>query len=153
MVAGLHKVGYFGFGDDHAYWSAGTGDLGDGHDVGSDVEVLIAEPFAGAAYAGLDFVADEKAVSFRAEFSELLHVFLRRDIDAAFALDGLKDHCYGLIIDGFFHGLDVVVMDVGEARDQGSEGSLVLFLGGGGQRAKGPAMERICGGDEFVFGF
>ena len=117
MVAGLHKVGYFGFGDDHAYWSARTGDLGNGHDVGSDVEVLIAEPFSGAAYAGLDFVADEKAVPFRAEFSELLHVFLRRDIDAAFALNGFEDNCYGLVIDRFFHSLDVVVRDVGEAGD------------------------------------
>lgn len=153
MVAGLHEVGYFWLGNDHADGSAGTGDLGDSHDVGSNVEILIAEPFAGAAYAGLDFVADEKAVSFRAEFSELLHVFLRRDVDAAFALNGLKDHCYGLIVYGLFHGSDVIVWNVGETGNQGSEGSLVLFLGGGGEGAEGPAMERICGGDEFILCF
>ena len=117
MVAGLHKVGYFGLGDDHTDGSAGTGDLGDGHDVGSDVEVLVAEPGAGAAYAGLNFIANEKAASFRAEFSEVLHVFFRRDVDAAFALDGLEDHRYGFIVYGLFHGSDVIVRNVGEAGD------------------------------------
>ena len=101
----------------------------------------------------MDFVADEETVSLRAEFSEVLHVFFRRDVDAAFALDGLEDHRYGLVIYGLFHGSDVIIWNVGEAGNQGSEGSLVLFLGGGGKGAEGPAMERICGGDEFVFGF
>ena len=117
MVAGLHKVGYFGFGDDHANRSAGAGDLGDGHDVRSYVEVLITEPGAGAAYAGLDFVADEETASVGAKLPELGHVLFRRDVDAAFALDGLKDHRYGLVVYGLFHGSDVIVWNVGETGD------------------------------------
>ena len=66
--------------------------LGAGHDVGRDAPLLDAEPLAaGAAPAGLHFVADEDAAVIAHDLLDDLEVFLGRRDEAADALDRLGD--------------------------------------------------------------
>ena len=63
-----------------------------GHQVGHDAFVIRREPPAGAAEAGLDLVEDQEDAVVIAESADRRPVPMRRDHDAAVALDGFGDH-------------------------------------------------------------
>ena len=65
--------------------------LGDRDDVGHCVEVLKAEPLAGASEAALDLVGDEEGSGGVAELAGGGEELGRDGVDASFALDGLDE--------------------------------------------------------------
>ena len=69
----------------------GVDALGEGDDVGDDVEVLEGEPPAGAAEAGHHLVGDEDDVVGVGERPHALHVLRARDHDARGAGDRFED--------------------------------------------------------------
>ncbi len=126
--------------------------LGHGNAVGPDAVVLEAEPFAGAADAGLHFVEEEQDFLFVAERAQAGHEFGGGGHDAAFALDGLAQDGDGGGGEGGADGVEVVELGVGEAGHEGLEALLVLGLARGGHGGEGAAMERVLHGDDFVAG-
>ncbi len=70
---------------------AGGDAFGDGDDVGGDAVVLVAEPLAGAAHAGLDLVEDQQSADLVGLLAQALHELLRRHDEAALALDRLDE--------------------------------------------------------------
>ncbi len=57
---------------------------------GEDAVVLVGEPFSCATHAALDLVGEEKGAGRVAQGSGFPEKFLRKRVDAAFALDGLE---------------------------------------------------------------
>ena len=79
------------FSAEHDAHGDAVGDgLGEGGDVGQDAEVLVRTPFAGAAHAGLDFVADEERAGGVAEVASGLQELGGDEVNAAFALEDFK---------------------------------------------------------------
>src|SRR5579863_3350188 len=78
-------------------------DRGDGHssaerfrrgdEIRLQAEMLGSEPLAGTRESGLDFVRDEKDAVLAADGLEKLEIITRRNDEAAFAKNGLGDHC------------------------------------------------------------
>ena len=79
------------FGAEHgAHGDAAGEGLGEGGDVGLDAVVLVGEPLAGAADAGLDLVGEQQGAGGVAEVARGLEELLGDGVDAAFALDGFE---------------------------------------------------------------
>ena len=92
MVSALHGVGHFRARDGEADGRAVAEAFGAGDDVGRDALLLDAEPLAaGAAPAGLHFIADEDAAVVAHDLVDDLEIFLGRRDESADALDGLGD--------------------------------------------------------------
>ena len=105
--------------------------LGDGHDVRLDAVVLVAEPLAGAAHAGLDLVDDEAGADLVGDGAQVAHELGGRHDEAALALDGLDDD-----------GGDVVAVDLGAQH----AADVVERVGGrvlAGRRAERIAVARV----------
>jgi len=72
-------VRYLRRGDCSGQWDIAAGEaFADCHDIRRDVEMLAAEPTAGLAEAGLDFVEDEDDAVCVAQFAHSLHIPVRR---------------------------------------------------------------------------
>ena len=122
------------------------------------------EELAGAAEARLDFVGDQQDAVVVAELAQAHHEFLRRDVEAAFALHRLDDDggdARGLHIgleqplDGMHRVLhrDALVRDreghMPDARRHGAELGLVgKHLAGERHAQQGAAMEAAVEGDD-----
>lgn len=157
VVAGFDVGAYRGAGDEGgADGDAVAEGFGGGEDVWVgggvvSVEVVAVGPeFAGAGEAALDFVEDEQSGVAVAVIAEGVEEFRGGDVDAAFALDGLDDHAAGLRGDEAGEGFDVVEMAVLEAGEHGAEGSLVFFVGSGGEGAVGAAVKTVVEGENFT---
>ncbi len=68
-------------------------------DVGLDPVMLIGEPLARPAHAGLDLVEDEQDAALVAELAEPFEIAGRRQVDPALALDRLDQDGRGLVVD------------------------------------------------------
>jgi len=103
--------------------------------------MLVGEPLAGPAQAGLDLVEDQQHAAVVAEPADAFEVPRRREVDPPFPLDRLEHDGGGPVVEGVGQGPEVVVRDVGEAGDQRLEAGVILGLGRGGERGVGPAVE------------
>lgn len=149
--AGAEAGGDFVFADEAATGDAAGDPFGEGHDIGLDAEVLVAEPGAEASAAGLDFVEDEDEAMFIGEVTEALEEAIGGDVDAAFALDGFDEEGAGFVVDEVGDGLEVAVGGVLEAGDEGADAFMIFWLGGGGHGAVGASVEAFVEGDDLVF--
>ena len=95
----LEHLGDLGLGDHHARRDAAGEGLGAGQDVGLDAVVLVGEPLAGAAHAGLDLVEDQQHAALVAQLAQPGEVIRRRDVDAALALDRLDQDRGRLVVE------------------------------------------------------
>src|SRR5690606_23171759 len=68
--------------------------------------------------------------------------------DAAFALDRLDEEAGSVWADRSLRGLEVVELDVAEARQQRLEALVHLLLARGADRRQGPPMEGVVEGDQ-----
>ena len=119
---------------------AGQG-LGAGQDVGHDAFVLVREPFAGTAHAGLDLVEDQEHAAPVAQPPQPREIAGRRDVDPPLALDRLDQNRGRLVVEHRGDRLEVVVRNIDEAGNHRLEPDVVLGLGGGRQCGVGPAVE------------
>ena len=115
--------------------------LGAGQDVGLDAVMLVGEPLAGPAQAGLDLVEDQQDAPLVAEPADPFEVAGSREVDPPFALDRLDHDGGGLVVERGGQGLQVVVRDVREAGDHRLEAGVILGLGRGREGGVGPAVE------------
>ncbi len=126
--------------------------LGNGDDVRLRVEVLEAEPLAGASEAALDLVGDEEGAGGVAELAGGLEELGGDGVDAALALDGLDedgaDVGSGAGAEFGAEVFDVVEADEVDVGHDGREGGAVGKLLGGGDRAHGAAVEAVLEGKE-----
>ncbi len=90
VVAGLEGGGHLGLGPAGADRHAVAERLGHRDDVGHDAEVLVREPRAGAAEAGLDLVDHEQDPALVAEPADALEVLGGGRVHAALALHRLE---------------------------------------------------------------
>ncbi len=156
--AGLEERGEAGFGEHAGDGDAAAERFAEGHDVGDDppavavVVELVSEVGAGTSAAGPDFIEDEGEVVLIAEGANAGEEVGIGDVDAALALDGFDEYGAGLGIDGVLESGEVVVGDVGEAGDEGSESCLIVGGGGGGKGAEGSSVETFEEGDDFEWG-
>ena len=124
--------------------------LGERHDVGRDAEVLIGEPLAGPAAAGLHFVEDQQQVVLVGQLAQLGEEAVGRDADAAFALNRLDQDRRRFVVDQRGHGAEVAIRCVAEAGQQRADAFVVLRLGRGAGGAVGAAVEAALEGDDLV---
>ena len=137
------------FGAEHrAHGDAAGEGLGEGGDVGLDAVVLVGEPLAGAAHAGLDLVGEQQRSGGVAEVACCGEELLRDGTDAAFALDGFDAD--GADVGGEFGAQigDVVEADELDAGHDGREGLAVLRLVRGRDGAQGAAVEAVLEREE-----
>ena len=102
---------------------------------GSTLPVLIGEPRAGAAHAGLHFVEDQQQLVLVGQLAQPFEVAGRRQVDAAFALDRLDQDGAGLVVDQLGDRVEIAERGVAEARQQRLEALVILRLAGGAERA------------------
>ena len=100
----------------HARGDAARQRLGARQDVGRDARVLVGEPLARAAHAGLDLVEDQEHAAAIAELAQAREVVGRRDVDPALALDRLDQDRGRLVVEHLGDRVEVVVGHVREAR-------------------------------------
>jgi hypothetical protein len=138
--------------------------LGRRHQVRLHAIMLHGEELAGAAEAGLDFIGDEQDAVLVAERAQLHHQFLRRDVEAAFALHGLDDdggHALRLhvtleqqldAVDRVFHRDALVGDGEGHMPDAGRHGAELGLVGhdlaGERHAQQRAAMEAAVEGDD-----
>lgn len=144
------EFGDVGFGAHDANGQSAAYAFTEGHDVGSDVPELVAEDATGAGATGPDLVGDEQEVVGVAEFAEFGEVVGVWDVDPAFALDRFDDDGDGVVVNGGFDSVDVVVGDVGEAGEEGFEALTYGELPSGSHGGEGATVETEGGGDDFV---
>ncbi len=113
-------------------------------------EALMGPQLACAREPALDFVVDEDGADLVAAVPERLEERRRRDVDAAFALDGLDDDAAGALRDQGVDAGFVVVGAVEEAGDHGAEGFLVFGVRGRGQAAHCAPVEGVVEADDLV---
>ena len=120
-------------GDDGSGGDVACGEgFGEGDDVGLEVPVFEGEPFACAAEAGLDFVADEECAVVVAEGLCGWVVVVGGVVDA-FALDEFEDEGGDVAFFEFgFEGLEVAEGDVGDVGEEGAEAFVEEGVGGDG---------------------
>jgi len=110
--------------------------------------MLIAEPLAGAADAGLDLIEEKQDFPFVAKGAQAGHEIGRGGNNPALALHGLAQNGDGGGRERRAHGIEVVELRQGEAGHEGLKSLLVLGLAGGGHGGEGPAVERVLHGDD-----
>ncbi len=136
------------FGAEHGTHGDAAGErLGQRGDVGPDAVVLVGEPLAGAAEAGLNLIDEQESAGGVAEGAARGEELLADRVDATLALDGLDaDGAEFAAVAGgelLLEVVDVVEGDELDAGDQGIEGLAVLGFVGGRDRAHGAAMEAM----------
>ena len=129
---------------------AGRQRLGDENDVGLTRELLISEVAAGAAEAALNFVGDEERAVFGSKSAGSVPEILGDGIDAAFALNGLKEDGTDSIVEFRFEVVDIIEADEIDARDKRREGESVFFGGSGADGAVSAAMKGISEREDAV---
>ena len=117
---------------------------------GTHAEVLVAEPRAAAAEAGLDLVDHEEDAALVAEPADALEVLGRRRVHAALALHRLEQHRGHRRVEGRLERVEVVPGDVPEALGQRLERLVLGGLAGGVERGEGAAVERAEGAHDDV---
>ena len=135
---------------------------------GLDAVVLVAEPLAGAAEAGLDLVDDEAGADLVGDGAQLLHELRRRHDEAALALDGLDDdaghvvavdlgaqhaaHVFDGVVRGVLAGRRAVRVAVARVVDAAHERLVVAAVVHGGvgegHGEVGAAVEGALEGDD-----
>ena len=149
VVAG-HQGLAVGLGQKSADGHAVAQPLGQGHHVGLHAVFLVAEQAAQPTHAGLHLVQDQQDALAVAPLAQSLQVVVVGDDDARLTLHRLHHHGGGAVGGCVHHTLNVVVVDVYEARQQGREVLLVVGLAGGGNGGLGAPVEGVEGGDDFV---
>ena len=137
-------------GQQRAAGDAAAEALGQRHDVGRDAEVLVGEPLAGAAAAGLHLVEDQQQLVLVGQLAQAGEEAGGRNADAAFALDRLDQDGGRLVVDQRDDGAEVAERGVAEAGQQRADALVVLGLGRGGDGAVGAAVEAALEGDDLV---
>ncbi len=122
--------------------------LGRGDDIGDHAVLFIGEEGAAAAIAALDLVEGEDQVVLVAQRAQALHEFLRRDANAALALNRLDQEACGIRPDRRLGRFQIVELHVLEARQQRQEALVHLLLAGRADRRQGPAVEGLVEGDD-----
>ena len=116
---------------DRADRDAAAEALRERHHVGRDVVVLVAEPPAGAADAGLHLVEDQDRAGVVAQPAQPGEVARRRDDDAALGLDRLDDdRARGARLEHARRGFEIAVRDELDRADERAEALAVLRLAG-----------------------
>ena len=105
-------------GDQAAAGHAAGQRLGQRDDVGLHVPVLVGEPAAGAAHAGLHLVEDQHQLVAVGQLAQPFEVAGRRQVDAALALDRLDQDGARFGVDQFGDGVEVAERGVAEAGQQ-----------------------------------
>ncbi len=111
----------------------GTQALGQCHHIRQYAGVLMRKPDAGAAQAALHLIHHHQPVFFIAYLAHGAHVFVVRDVDAAFALDWFKQHGDHIrVVRGhLLDGRQVIKWHTDEAGNQRLEPGLRLAAAGG----------------------
>ena len=112
--------------------------------------MVVGEPAPGAGQSGLHLVKHEQQAPVVAQLAHRLEVAIRRNVDAALALDGLQQHRRGGVVDGLLQFGEVVPGNVAEALGQGLEDLVLFGLAGGVQRGQRPPVERPARADHGV---
>ena len=137
------------FGAEHGSNGNAAGErFGESGDVGLDAEVLIGAPGAGAAHAGLNFVAEEERAGGVAEFASGVEEGLRAKVDAAFALDDFEGNGADFGRERGAESGDVVERDELYIGHDGREGETVFFLVRGCDGAHGSTVEAVFERDD-----
>ncbi len=97
--AGAQAGSDFGRGQQGPAGNAAAQRLGQRHHVGRDAEVLIGEPLAGAAAAGLHFVEHQQNLVVVGQLAQSLQEAVGRNDHAPFALHRLDQDGRGLVVD------------------------------------------------------
>ena len=116
-------------------------------EVGDDALVVAREGPAGPAEAGLDLVGREQHVVGGAELADPAQVAVRRDHDAALALDGLDEHGDRVRRDGGFERREVAVGHLDEPGRERAEPAAGLRVVGEADDRGRPAVE-VAGRDD-----
>ncbi|MNI48567.1 hypothetical protein D3C73_1031350 [compost metagenome] len=124
--------------------------LGQRHDVGRDVGMLVGEHLAGAAHAGLDFVHDQQQLVLVGQLAQALHELLGSGEDAAFTLHRFQHDGDGLVVDQLLHRFQVVQFGLGEAFHLRGEHLVPARLARCGHRGQRAAVEAVVHGDDLV---
>ncbi len=145
MLAGRDQVGRRPARQAGADRNAVAQGLGQGHHIGGDARVLVAEPGAGASQAGLDLVEHQQPAVPVAQAAQLAQVVGAGQADAAFALHGLDQHGHDVAMlgGGVVHGRDVVIGHAHEARHQRLEAALLGRVARGRQRGQRAAVKAV----------
>ena len=145
-----HPVRRFEHGayQDRAHREAVGDALGHGDDVRTDAGVLVGEELPATAVAGLDFVENQHRFVLGAERAEVAHELVRRQLDAAHALDALDDDRRDAALAEFgFDGEGVVEREVSNIQsliDRGDDARVIRYA----DSRRGAPVEGMLEGED-----
>src|SRR4029453_2766863 len=129
------------------------GARGQRHGVRRDAGLLIREPVAGAAAAGLDLVKDEQQALLVAQLPQPLQKAGGRNLNTAFALNRLDEDGAGLVGGQLAGRFQVAIGGILKTGDERAEPLVIFGLGRRGERAERAAVEAAREGDDLVAAF
>ena len=109
MIAALEGFGDALCGQHGSHGQAASQGLGQGHDVRLHSRMLLAEPFSGAAKAGLHLVENEQCSGIVTDLAGSAQVVGIRHVNPRLSLHRLKDYRSRLFCYCRLHGLNIVV--------------------------------------------
>ena len=105
--AGPQAGGDFRRGQQSRACDAAAQALGQRHDIRHDAGVLIGKPLARAAAAALHFIENQQQFVLVGQLPQAFQETIRRNADAAFALDRLDQNRARLVVDELLDGIQI----------------------------------------------
>ncbi len=127
--------------------------LGTGKDVRGHAVMLVGIQMAATAHAGLHFVEDQQGVVLVAQFAGAFQIGLLGRQHAALALHRFQNDGAGLVRDGCFQRIQIVVRNVRDTGNLRAEAVGILGLTTDVHGKQGTAMEAVQRRDDFVLVF
>lgn len=135
-----------------------TKGLGGGEDVGvrcltrgrSQRGVGVSPESTSPRKTALNLIKDQDGTNLITALAQSNEELRGSHVDTTLTLDGFHNYTACFLRNESLNLRDIIVVAILEARDHGSEGSLVLGVRGCGESAHGTAMERIVERNEFV---